>query len=561
MTRKTTLALALLSGVAGLLVYFWFRHDDVTEPASPRWFEDVTTSLGIDFTHDAGPTGPCFLPQIIGSGAAAFDANQDGRLDLLFLQNGGPNGAKNQFFLQRPDGKLDDASAGSGLDFAGHNMGVAVGDVNNDGWPDVLVTQFGGLKLLLNDSKGRFVEQSASSGVSSPYWGVSAAFVDFDRDGWLDLVVVNYVDYNRSITCKGTGGFPDFCHPNNYPGSPVKLFRNLTGESPKREVRFRDVSQEAGLSATSGHGLGIVAADFNGDGWPDLFVANDAQANHLWINQKNGTFKEEAVLRGLAFNLMGQTQGNMGTAWGDVDGDGLPDLFVSHLTEETHTLWRQVQPGQFLDQSAMLGIASSRWRGTGFGAAFADFDHDGWLDLSLVNGRVASKRANETFTWSHYAERNQLFANTGKGRFKDVSPSNLDFSEKPGVSRGLLFADLDNDGALDLVVTRVAAPASVYRNVVPNRGHWLMVQTLDPAVRRDAIGAELTLHVGGRKILRHCLPGQSYLCSNDPRVHFGLDVHEHYDRIEVAWSDGVRETFPGGSADRLITLRKGEGQR
>jgi hypothetical protein len=310
--------------------------------------------------------------------------------------------------------------------------------------------------------------------------------------------------------------------------------------------------------------LGVYCADFDGDGWPDLFVANDSKPNHLWVNRRDGTFAEEALLRGVACNRVGQSEANMGVAAGDVNGDGLFDLVVTHLTEETHTLWLQQPRGMFRDGTVPAGLASPRWRGTGFGTILADFDHDGDLDLALVNGRVTEPRANVARNrpfWSVYAERNQCFANDGTGRFRDVSLENESLCGRAEVSRGLACGDIDGDGALDLLVTTIAGPARLFRNVAPKRGHWLQVRAVDPALNRDAYGAEITVVAGERRYRRLVQPGYSYLCSNDPRVHFGLGDAPHHDRVVVRWPDGTEEVFPGGEANQTLLLRKGERRR
>jgi hypothetical protein len=327
---------------------------------------------------------------------------------------------------------------------------------------------------------------------------------------------------------------------------------------------------ESGLASAPGPGLGVFCADFNGDRWPDIFVANDGQANRLWINQRDGTFKEEAHLCGLALNRMGQPEANMGVAVGDVDGDGAFDVFVTHLADETNTLWKQISPGLFRDDTALAGLGTPHWRGTGFGTILADFDHDGALDLAVVNGKV--KRTNQVISegeveagispfWRPYVERNQLFVNDGRGRFRDVSPANAAFCGTARVSRGLACGDIDNDGALDLLVTTIGGRAILYRNVAPGRGHWLTIQAIDPALKRDAYGAEVRVRAGGRSWLRWINPGHSFLCSNDCRAHFGLGKVAQVESIEVIWPDGAAETFPGRPTDQLVLLRKGEGTR
>jgi hypothetical protein len=335
-------------------------------------------------------------------------------------------------------------------------------------------------------------------------------------------------------------------------------------------VRFEDVTLNSGLGRLAAPGLGVVCADFNGDRWPDIFVANDGKPNHLWINQRNGTFKEEAVLRGLAYNGLGQAQANMGIALGDVDGDGLFDLFVPHLTEEMHVFWKQGPVGEFHDRTAAAGLAAPRWRSTGFGTVFGDFDRDGALDLALANGsvkrsgmaqRLADTSLNDKPFWDQFNERNQLFAGDGTGGFVDISLQNEPFCGTGAVSRGLACGDIDNDGALDLLVTSVAGPARLLRNVAPRRGHWLLVRAVDPALGgRDAYGAEITVHAGVRRWLRLLNPGYSYLCSNDPRAHFGLGPAARVDAIRVVWPDGSEEHFAGRAADQAVVLRKGEGK-
>src|SRR5262249_6046717 len=295
-------------------------------------------------------------------------------------QTAGPrSGVRNRLYLQTADGRFRDASAGSGLDFDGYNMGVAIGDVDNDGRPDVLITQYTGVRLLHNVGGGKFRDITESAGIVNPQWGASAAFVDYDRDGRLDLIVVNYLDYDPSWPCNSPGGGKDFCGPRAFPGTIPRLYRNL-GPGDGKPVRFADVTVPAGLATKPAPGLGVYAADLTGDGWPDLLIANDGTANHLWVNQKDGTFKNEAMSRGVALTSNGTAMANMGIAVGDYDGDGLTDVFITHLGSETHTLWRQGPVGFFRDETQHSRVAQTSWRGTGFGAVAADFDRDGWLD-------------------------------------------------------------------------------------------------------------------------------------------------------------------------------------
>jgi enediyne biosynthesis protein E4 len=538
------------------------RPESAGTPAACPWFEDVTDAVGLNFTHDCGPTGTYFMPQSMYGGAALFDADGDGRLDILLLQGAGPNtGVGNRLYLQTPDGKFRDASAGSGLDFDGYNIGVAIGDVDNDGRPDVLVTQFLGARLLHNEGGGKFRDITVEAGIANPHWGASAAFVDYDRDGRLDLVIVNYLDYDKSWPCNGTDGTREFCGPRTFPGTIPRLFHNL-GPGDGKPVRFADVTLSAGLATKAAPGLGVYAADMTGDGWPDLFVANDGTPNHLWVNQRDGTFKNEAMSRGVALTGNGLPFGNMGIAVADYDGDGLLDVFITHLGNETHTLWRQGPVGQFRDRTQESRIGRTAWRGTGFGAVAADFDRDGWPDIAYVNGRVhraavLPEAEHLPVFWRPYAERNQLLQNTGKGQFEDVSEAQPVFCGHANVARGLAVGDFDNDGRPDLLVVTVGDRARLYRNVAPG-GHWVGVRVADPARgNRDLLGTVVQVTASGRTWAQVAQSAHSYLSASDPRPLFGLGGATAYDRIEVTWPDGTREAFPGGPADRWVCLTPG----
>jgi hypothetical protein len=569
----TIVFLLLASG--GVLGWFCFlkpgpdQSVEAALPDGPIWFKDVTQASGLDFVHDPGPTDNYFMPQSMGSGCA-FIHDGDGTLYIYLLHQGGPQGKKNQLFKQLADGTFKDVSRGSGLDIAGWNTGVAVGDVNNDGLPDVVVTQFGGIKLFLNQGGGHFEDVTAEAGLSNPLWGMSAAFFDYDCDGWLDLVVVNYVDFDPKKECTSMKGHRDYCGPKYFRGTASKLYHNLGRQTspegkPAARVRFEDRSFESGIGLLKGPGLGVVCADFNGDGWPDIFVANDGEANRLWINQKNGTFKDEAASRNVGYTAMGNAFAGMGIAIGDVAGTGMFDLFVTHLESETHTLWRQGPRGQFKDRTAQSQLTANH-RGTGWGTVMADFDLDGALDIAIVNARVfVGGEAHNTDLgfFETYADKNQLFAGDGTGTFRDLSAANKPFCGYWNVAHGLACADINNDGAPDLLVTATGDRARLFQNVAPHRGHWLKVRALDPQLQRDAYGAEVRVRAGGRTWLRLINPAQSYLSSGSPLALFGLGKIDRIESIEVIWPSPAGtppEIFDGGAVDRMLVLRKGEGR-
>jgi hypothetical protein len=373
------------------------------------------------------------------------------------------------------------------------------------------------------------------------------------------------VDYSPTNQCRDSRGALEYCNPQGMSGTPTRLFHNRgTASGP----RFEDVSVRAGLTQKIGPALGIFCADFDGDRWPDIFVADDGQPNRLFVNKRNGTFVEEAVQRGLAYNAVGASAANMGVAVGDIDADGLFDLFVTHLDREQHILWKQGPKGLFQEVTAQAGLINPAWRGTGFGTVLADFDLDGVPDLALANGAIRREPvAGRVITgmnpfWAPYAQRNQLFANSGRGTFQDLSLANPDFCGAAAVGRGLACGDLDNDGALDLLAMCAGGPARVLRNVAPKHGHWLALRVVEPSLGgREAYGAEVLVEAGQRRWWSLIQPASSYLVSNDPRVHLGLGAATAYQKISVVWPDGTEETFPGGPADRLLVLKKGSGTR
>ncbi len=536
---------------------------DGPEPEAVDWFTDVSAEVGLDFVHESGATGGLALPEIMGAGVALLDYDGDGDLDL-YLVNGGLVTADrpppvNRLYRQEADGTFVDVTAESGLGDPGNGMGVAVGDIDNDGHVDVYVTNYGPDALYRNRGDGTFTDITLAAGIDVPGWSCSAAFVDYDRDGFLDLYVTQYVDFDPSRRCFSAAGKPEFCGPKVFPPVPDVLLRN------NGDGTFTDVSVATGIADRAAAGLGVVCEDFNDDGWVDLYVANDAYPNFLWINGTDGGFREMAVSLGAAYNLHGETEAGMGVVAADLDNDTLVDLFVTHLSFETNTHYRNLGPDVgFADVTGETGLAAGSMPYTGFGVAAFDLDLDGDDDLVVVNGRVNRLQplpgAWVEPPWDLLAEPNLVYLNDGTGSFSPAGPGPSAVCDPIEVTRGLAVGDIDSDGDIDLLIGNVHGPARLYRNDTPRLGHWLGVRVVDPGLNRIALGARITLYCGDRRLVRTARRASSYLSSVDPRVHFGLGPARRVDRIDVRWPDGLHETFPGSEVDRMVELVRGTAE-
>ena len=525
-------------------------------------FTDITKQSGLNFIHDPGVDGTYFMPESLGSGGAFFDYDNDGRLDI-YLINGGHHGKdqgkpaiKNRLFHQNASGSFEDVTGRSGLGGSGYGMGVAIGDIDNDGNQDVYVTNYGPDALYHNNGNGIFSDITSAAGIKDSDWGSSAVFFDYDRDGYLDLYVANYVTFDPLVVCMDKAGRPDYCGPKGFAGVHDRLYHNNGNGT------FTDVSDQSGIGKVASKGLGVFVFDSNRDSYPDIYVANDGEPNFLWINRHDGTFQDQATTLGAAVNATGQPEASMGVTGGDADGDGDFDLFMTHLREEKNTFYRNYGPGGFQDESWAVGLAGISLPYTGFGDGFFDYDNDGDLDLAIVNGRVTRGPLMTTTPkpsyWDYYAEPNFLFENDGTARFQLASREAGAFASSVENSRGLAFGDTDNDGDIDLLVMNEGGPAHLYRNDRKNKNHWLIIRAVDPKLHRDDIGAEITVVCRGKRILRQVSPGYSYLSSNDTRVHFGLGTAASVEAVEIRWHDGSTQKFPGMPVDRIVTLQKRE---
>jgi enediyne biosynthesis protein E4 len=523
------------------------------------WFEEVAAARGLGFAHRSGHQARYLLPEIMGGGAALFDMDGDGDLDLFLVQSGAmdaPAGTPAGHRLYENDGRgsFTDVSGARGVSkIAGYGMGVATADYDNDGDVDLYVTGLGSNVFLQNDGRGHFQDLTRKAGVGGSGWSTSATFTDIDNDGRLDLFVTRYVEWSpdRERECFSLTGQVDYCSPKNYDAPTTDLLFRNNGDGT-----FTDISRDAGIGGAVGNGLGVVADDVNGDGRMDVFVANDGTPNHLWLNQGNRRFTESALLSGVAIDQDGAPKAGMGVHAADVDEDGDNDLIVMNLDTESDSFYRN-EGRFFVDATMAVGLRVVSRRFTRFGVAMLDFDNDGRLDLYEANGRVGLQA--ETFSADPYAEPSLLFRGMPGGRFEEVTPRGGTTPLLIATSRAAAFGDVDNDGGIDIVVANRDAAPYLLRNVVPIRGHWLLLRVVE-RTGRDAIGATVSIEAGGRTLRRDVRTGYSYLAANDPRVHVGLGETAQVQKVTVRWVDGAREEFGPLDANRVVEIRRGQGR-
>ena len=520
---------------------------------------DVTDRAGIHFHHNSGAYGGKLLPETLGAGCAFLDYDGDGWQDILLINGMDWPGHKRKrstlrLYRNNRNGTFSDVTRAADLDVEMYGMGVAVGDYNNDGYPDLLITCVGQNRLFRNSGKGTFVEVTKSSGLGGRQgFSTSALWLDFDRDGWLDLFVCNYVKWSpeHDVFCSLDGKHKSYCTPEAYRGETCWLFRN------RGNGTFEDITASSGIFDSSSKSLGVAMLDCDQDGWPDLLVANDTQPNKLYRNQRNGTFKEVAVDAGIAFSAEGKARAGMGVDVADFDNSGTSGVVITNFDNEMLGLYRASGGGNYADVALSSGVGLASKDKLGFGCVFLDADLDGSLDLAVVNGHIDDTVRNVRNVG--YAQPPQLFLNNGKGTFRDVASELGDGFSQAKVGRGLAYGDFDRDGDLDLLMTSNHGPAYFYRNDQLAGNQSIRIRLVGTKSNRDGIGAMVRIFYGGLTQSRLVKGGSSYLSQSELPVTFGLGKRDRVDRVVIEWPSGRSEEYKGLAAGRAYECLESKG--
>jgi hypothetical protein len=533
--------------------------------AGPIRFEDIARTCGISFVAENSPTPNKNQIETMVAGVALLDYDQDGRLDVYFV-----NGAaipslrkesdryRNRLFHQNPDGTFRDVTDQAGVAGAGYGMGVAVADCDNDGYPDLFVANVGGNQLFHNNRDGTFTDVAAQAGVAGAalggkkMWSVGAGWFDYNNDGRLDLFVVNYCkwDVNRDPYCSSAGGSRAYCNPRFYEPLHNTLYRN------NGDGTFTDVSEETGIASHVGKGMSVSFADYDGDGWLDAFVANDTTPNFLFHNLGGKRFEEVGVPAGVALNENGQALSSMGSDFRDVNNDGRPDIWHTAVEFETFPLFVNHGKGLFFDATTPSGLGRVTTSMSGWSNGVFDFDNDGWKDLFAARSNVIDNIA-EMHDGREYPERNAVLRNRGDGGFDDVSAAAGEAFQVAAAHRGAAFGDLDNDGRIDAVVSVLGGPARVFHNVSGGGHHWILLRLVGTKDNRMGLGAQVKITTeDGCTQWNQATTAAGYACSSDSRVHFGLGAAARIREIEVRWPGGARQVLRDVAADRILTIEE-----
>ena len=558
-------------GTAGLGAWFSLQPDmrmlraaaRVPESGIPVTFTDVREAAGITFKQDATGSQEKYYLETMGTGVGWIDYDQDGLLDLYFVQSGAtkayapPHPLRSALYHNNGDGTFTDVTQKAGVGGEGHyGQGVCVGDYNNDGYPDLYVTGYGSAILYHNNGDGTFTDVTDKAGVADKGgWSTSAAWIDYDKDGWLDLVVCNYIEWSpeNNIWCgEHRAGYRAYCHPDNYRGQRLKLYHN------NHDGTFTDVSKQSGIGIPEAKGMGVVTADFNNDGWPDIAIANDTWPNFLFINQHDGTFKDVSFISGVAASADGKYEAGMGIDAADVDGDGWMDIYITHLDFELDRLYHNNHDGTYDDVTYQCGIGNSAIFLSGVAAIFEDYDNDGWTDIMQVNGAMLDN-INLYHSEVTYKETKLMFRNLGNGKFVKVSEELGPAFTRPIAGRGLAAADFDNDGDIDFAINIRGDFPELLRNDGGNTNNWLTVHLVGTKSNRDGLGSVLKLTSEGFTQVKQAKGGMSYMAANDPRIHFGLGKRKTIESLQVNWPSGQIENLSKVPVNQIITIKEGAG--
>lgn len=521
-------------------------------------FTDITAQAGIAFTHESGRAGQKYLPETLGAGAAFFDADGDGWADL-FLVNGkrwtaGPKRAVSALYRNTGKGTFTNITAGSGLDVEMYGIGVAAGDFDNDGRQDLYVTALEGDRLFHNEGAGKFRDVTKLAGIANANFGTSAAWLDYDKDGLLDLFVANYVQWTAKgdLFCSLDGKSKSYCTPESYKGTASRLFRNVGGG------RFEDAGKKAGVADATSKSLGITVLDYNADGWPDIFVANDTQPNKLYRNNKNGTFTDQAMGAGVAYSEDGVARGAMGADSADYDRSGRPHLLVGNFSNQMLGLYHNEGTGLFVDEAPKSTVGRASLLTLAFGVFFFDYDLDGYPDILAANGHI-EEEIGKVQPRIQYKEPPLLFRNLGQKRFENATASVGAAFSRPIVGRGAAYADIDHDGDLDVLFTSNHGPASLYRNDGGNANNWIAVRTRGVKSNRDGIGAVVRVTSASGKQWSLVRSGSSYASQSDLVQTFGLGKDAAVTAIDVEWPSGAKDHVANPPVKQVLTIEEGRG--
>ena len=540
--------------VIGILI-FW--SGDFTVSAQLH-FTEVTSQAGIHFQHVDGRSGEKYFVEVYGSGAAWFDYDRDGDIDLYLVNGSDLPGTHsdilptNALYCNNGDGTFTDVTVSAKVTDGGYGFGCCVGDYDNDGFKDLYVTNFGANLLYRNNGDSTFTDVTEGAGVGDKRWGTSAAFADYDNDGHLDLFVANYADYQleNNLVCHRMN-FRTYCPPDDFAGIPDALYRN------NGDGTFRNITQEAEMFHTNGKGLGVAWGDYNNDGYPDLLVANDMTPDMLYRNNADGTFTDVALFVGVALSAQGVAMGGMGANFGDYDNDGWLDLVVTNFQDDPNSLHRNLRDSTFSDITYVTKFGGIGLPYVGWGVDFVDLDNDRHQDLFVVNGHVYDniEKFEPTYT---YAQQNHLFRNLRDGTFGEISDQCGPALRLKKVSRGAAFGDYDNDGDIDILITNSNQTPDLLRNDSINPNHWLIIETIGTQSNRDGIGARVKVTAGGMSQIREVKSGSSYLSQSDMRLHFGLGAAQKAVLVEIRWPSGVVDRFSDVKPNQFLQVTEGE---